>query len=376
MKMIADKQKGVSLIITFFVMIIILSVVLSVSALLYSEIKVIRDIGNSVVSFYAADSGVEKVLYYDDQVLPATITCDPSDPSSVLKCLSNQTCGSNGVCTPVPTRGLCTMYPYDTNLNNCPSASDASKLNSSIYCQPDTSINGGRPKPLATNGCDPDTCSDCQVAFNTTLNNGASYYATAKVFPSSNALSAAENSNFVIYSRGNFGGASRQIEILISALKPKDVIQIVNACANPKSTNDTTTITISANVSIGVPGNDTIGSVVAKIYDAQGNYYATDGTPVFSASDPAASLPLTSLGSGNWQYAWSSNSRDHAAAYYVDLTATDTLCQFCINASTDCPTGYSYCCNNSCSTTSCTPPSTPSCANNVKTVTRILPCNF
>ena len=33
--------------------------------LLYSEIKIIRNIGNSVAAFYTAESGVEKVLYYD-----------------------------------------------------------------------------------------------------------------------------------------------------------------------------------------------------------------------------------------------------------------------------------------------------------------------
>ena len=68
--MLNNLQKGVSLIISFFIMVIILSVVLSVSALLYSEIKVIRNIGNSVVSFYAADSGIEKLIYYDRKVLP------------------------------------------------------------------------------------------------------------------------------------------------------------------------------------------------------------------------------------------------------------------------------------------------------------------
>jgi uncharacterized protein (TIGR02145 family) len=58
-------ESGVSLIITFFIMMIVLAVVLSVSAILYSEIKVIRNIGDSVIAFYTADAGVEKALYYD-----------------------------------------------------------------------------------------------------------------------------------------------------------------------------------------------------------------------------------------------------------------------------------------------------------------------
>lgn len=60
-----NSEKGVSLIITFFIMVIVLAVVLAVSSILYSEIKIIRNIGDSVVAFYAADSGVEKTLYYD-----------------------------------------------------------------------------------------------------------------------------------------------------------------------------------------------------------------------------------------------------------------------------------------------------------------------
>ena len=86
------QEKGVSLIITFFILTIILAIVLSISILLYGEIKIIRNIGNSVIAFYAADSGVEKVLYYDRVQIPAGGTrglcnignicpdCDPSLP--------------------------------------------------------------------------------------------------------------------------------------------------------------------------------------------------------------------------------------------------------------------------------------------------------
>lgn len=68
--MFGNSQKGISLIITFFIMVIILSAVLAISAILYSEIKIIRNIGNSVAAFYLADSGVEKTLYYDRQEIP------------------------------------------------------------------------------------------------------------------------------------------------------------------------------------------------------------------------------------------------------------------------------------------------------------------
>jgi Tfp pilus assembly protein PilX len=67
---ILKNQKGVALIVTFFILTIILAIVLNVSILLYNEIKIIRNVGNSVVAFYSADSGIEKVLYYDRKQIP------------------------------------------------------------------------------------------------------------------------------------------------------------------------------------------------------------------------------------------------------------------------------------------------------------------
>ncbi len=109
---IADEPKalqaGVSLIITFFVMIIILAVVLSISVLLYSEVKIIKNMSDSMVSFFAADSGAEKVLYYDRQVIPTGSVrgicniCDAIDNSFVTG-YDSGTCsvspGSTGGCT-------------------------------------------------------------------------------------------------------------------------------------------------------------------------------------------------------------------------------------------------------------------------------------
>ncbi len=68
---IKNSQKGISLVLTFFIMAIILAIVFGVSAILFSEIKIIRGMGNSVVAFYAADSGIEKTFYYDRKKIPA-----------------------------------------------------------------------------------------------------------------------------------------------------------------------------------------------------------------------------------------------------------------------------------------------------------------
>ena len=57
------KQKGVSLYLALLIMAILLSIGLGISAILFGQIKIIRGIGDSVVAFYAADTGIEEVLY-------------------------------------------------------------------------------------------------------------------------------------------------------------------------------------------------------------------------------------------------------------------------------------------------------------------------
>ncbi|MBU3942977.1 hypothetical protein KKA24_03275 [Patescibacteria group bacterium] len=55
-------QKGVSLYISIMIMAIILSIVLGVTTILLGQLKVIKGIENSVVAFYAAETGIEQVL--------------------------------------------------------------------------------------------------------------------------------------------------------------------------------------------------------------------------------------------------------------------------------------------------------------------------
>ena len=129
--MIKNSESGVSLIITFFVLVIILAVVLSISVILYSELKIIRNIGDSVVAFYAADSGVEKTLYYDRQILPEGMA------------------GS--------MHGICNIC------NSCP----ATECSDCIV--------------PATEGCNPLTCENCEVTFNSDLLGGKTYKVTARV---------------------------------------------------------------------------------------------------------------------------------------------------------------------------------------------------
>ena len=55
-------QKGVSLFLTIIILAIILAIVFGLGAILIGQIKTIREMGNSIIAFYAADTGIEKIL--------------------------------------------------------------------------------------------------------------------------------------------------------------------------------------------------------------------------------------------------------------------------------------------------------------------------
>jgi hypothetical protein len=63
-----NSQKGVSLYITFLIMTILLSIALNMSTLLVSEIKIMREMGKSVTAYYAAETGIERELYENNEV--------------------------------------------------------------------------------------------------------------------------------------------------------------------------------------------------------------------------------------------------------------------------------------------------------------------
>ena len=55
-------QKGVSLMFAIFILTFVLSIGLGISTILVRQVKITREIGYSVIAFYAADSGIEEVL--------------------------------------------------------------------------------------------------------------------------------------------------------------------------------------------------------------------------------------------------------------------------------------------------------------------------
>ncbi len=57
------KTNGISLLFVVFIMSVILAIGLGISGILIQQTRMIGKIGYSVVSFYAADSGIERQLY-------------------------------------------------------------------------------------------------------------------------------------------------------------------------------------------------------------------------------------------------------------------------------------------------------------------------
>jgi hypothetical protein len=61
--MFKNYKKGVSLYLALIIMFILIAIGLGVSLIIVSQMKMIRGMGDSVVAFYAADTGIEHSLY-------------------------------------------------------------------------------------------------------------------------------------------------------------------------------------------------------------------------------------------------------------------------------------------------------------------------
>ncbi len=57
-----NTQKGVSLYIAIMIIVILLAIVLGTGAILLGQLKAIKGMENSIMAFYAADTGIEEVL--------------------------------------------------------------------------------------------------------------------------------------------------------------------------------------------------------------------------------------------------------------------------------------------------------------------------
>jgi hypothetical protein len=59
---ITNSNKGVSLYLALVIVSLLLGVALGLSSILLGQTSVVKEIGNSVIAFYAADTGLEQVL--------------------------------------------------------------------------------------------------------------------------------------------------------------------------------------------------------------------------------------------------------------------------------------------------------------------------
>jgi len=151
-----QNQKGVSLIITFLIMTVIIAIVLGIGLILFNKVKLIGNIGNSVVSFSAAESGVEKTLYYAKQ--------------------------PGGFCN------LCNACPTDLS---DPSGDPASHCNDCVAT------------PLATDGCNIFSCVNCNISYTSDF-NGRTYTVNTKVAPDSTGTPQDDLLQSVTYGNGLF----------------------------------------------------------------------------------------------------------------------------------------------------------------------------
>lgn len=62
-KLPEKRERGISIYFVFLLLVILFSLSLGLSNLIFIRFQIAKKIGKSVVAFYAADSGIEKVLY-------------------------------------------------------------------------------------------------------------------------------------------------------------------------------------------------------------------------------------------------------------------------------------------------------------------------
>jgi len=106
-------QNGVSLYLTVLIVTIILAISLGISSILVGQIKMISGMGKSVIAFYAADTGTERVLYEDKLCRPDCPTPLPCTPTP-SPCPSPSPCPCPG-CEGYP--GSCQGLPDNSSFS-------------------------------------------------------------------------------------------------------------------------------------------------------------------------------------------------------------------------------------------------------------------
>lgn len=70
-------QKGVALYLTMMILSVLMAVILTMISMAISQIKVIHTLNDSIIAFYAADTGIERVLYaiFQEGYVPSKGEC-------------------------------------------------------------------------------------------------------------------------------------------------------------------------------------------------------------------------------------------------------------------------------------------------------------
>ncbi len=124
-----DYQKGVSIFLAVSLMSIVFIIVLGISLILASQLKITRATGRSVTSFFVADSGIERTYYIDRKL------------------------GSTGT-----VRGLCNIVEG----GEC----------SSVFCEGcENCETTDLPSNYNRGSCDRENCVDCKISFNSEFND-------------------------------------------------------------------------------------------------------------------------------------------------------------------------------------------------------------
>ena len=87
------KQKGVALYISLMMMTLLLTLVLGMGAIVSAQIRAIRGLGDSVLAFYAADTGIEQVLLNRHNPVDIPKTSLPNEASYEVKVIKGGTEG-------------------------------------------------------------------------------------------------------------------------------------------------------------------------------------------------------------------------------------------------------------------------------------------
>ncbi len=236
MRSCINSQKGVSLVIIFLIITIMLAIILNVSIVLFREVKIISHIGNSVSSLSAAKSGIEKTLYFDKKQIP-------TDAS----------------------RGLCDICnSCDTkDCRNCSTISLA--------------VDG-------SNGCDKISCVNCQVSYNSIFDD-IRYTVDAKVTPSS---SSPDISDLYIKAIGFYRDTENIFEHMsfqTAATNPVPIIKNISPSSASRGSQD---ITLTIN------GNKLIPSSVVK-FNGEAKTTTFVSSRKLTALIPASNLEVKGL---------------------------------------------------------------------------------